>query len=256
MNKQRTVPDPNSEAPLVRISEISSAKGGGMVRAWDLPTRIFKWSLVALIVTAWASSGSNDPDMTVHKASGYGVLVLVVYRILWGLVGSSTARFSNFVRSPGIVWAYFQRLRQEKAAPYLGHNPVGGLMVVGLIITCGIQGLLGLFSSDGVAASGPFAELVGETISSWAASIHAAWFYFTIIPLVGLHIVANFYYQFVKRENLIGAMVTGRKKRKAYVDLREARGGSLVAAGACLLVSIGLVYGTVTLLGGSFFDSI
>jgi cytochrome b len=194
--------------------------------------------------------------MTVHKAAGYGVLVLVVYRVLWGVFGSSTARFSGFVRSPAAVWAYLKALRRNRAKHYLGHNPAGGLMVIGLLVVCGVQVLLGLFSSDGVTASGPFAGLVGDTVSSWTASVHAAWFYFAILALVGLHIVANFYYQFVKRENLIGAMITGRKRREAYVDYKEATGGSLPAAAVCLLIAFGLVYGAVTLFGGIFFASI
>jgi cytochrome b len=255
MSQKKSAYEVLSEPPTERSDKISPRKVD-VVRAWDLPTRLFKWSLVVLILTAWVSSGFNDPDMTVHKAAGYGVLVLVVYRVLWGIFGSSTARFSSFVRSPAAAWSYLKALRQNNAGPYLGHNPAGGLMVIGLIAACGVQVLLGLFSSDGVTASGPFAELVGDNISSLAASIHATWFYFAILTLAGLHIAANFYYQFVKRDNLIGAMITGRKKREAYVDGNEARGGSLPVAAACLLSAVGLVYGTVTLLGGTFFASI
>ncbi|WP_052210831.1 cytochrome b/b6 domain-containing protein [Rhizobium rhizogenes] len=255
MSEQRSAYEPYCEPPAENGGKTSSAKSD-VVRAWDLPTRLFKWSLVALVLTAWVSSGFNDPDMTVHKAAGYGVLVLVVYRVLWGVFGSSTARFSGFVRSPAAVWAYLKALRRNRAKHYLGHNPAGGLMVIGLLVVCGVQVLLGLFSSDGVTASGPFAGLVGDTVSSWTASVHAAWFYFAILALVGLHIVANFYYQFVKRENLIGAMITGRKRREAYVDYKEATGGSLPAAAVCLLIAFGLVYGAVTLFGGSFFASI
>ncbi|WP_168879222.1 cytochrome b/b6 domain-containing protein [Rhizobium sp. P28RR-XV] len=255
MSEQRSAYEPYSEPFAEDGRETESAKSD-VVRAWDLPTRLFKWSLVALIITAWVSSSFNDPNMTVHKATGYGVLVLVVYRILWGLFGSSTARFSGFVRSPAAAWTYLKALRRNSAERYLGHNPAGGLMVVGLLVACGVQVLLGMFSSDGVTASGPFAEQVGDTVSNWAASIHSAWFYLAILTLVGLHIVANFYYQFVKRENLIGAMITGRKRREAYVDYKEARGGSLAVAAVCLLIASGLVYGAVTLFGGSFFSSI
>ncbi|MFS8116232.1 cytochrome b/b6 domain-containing protein [Rhizobium jaguaris] len=224
------------------------------VRAWDLPTRLFKWSLVTLILTAWISSGFSDPDMLVHKAAGYGILVLLVYRVLWGIVGGSTARFSNFVRPPSAAWNYLKTLRDKRAAHYLGHNPAGGLMVIGLLFVCAVQVLLGLFSSDGVTAAGPFADMVGDTISGWAASIHATWFYIAILGLSFLHIAANLYYQLVKRENLIGAMVTGRKRRANYVDRSETKGGSLPLAAICLLASAGLVYGSITLLGGTFFN--
>jgi cytochrome b len=238
-----------------RESGESSTKVG-TVRAWDLPTRVFKWSLVLLIVTAWISSGFDDPGMTVHKAAGYGILILLIYRLLWGVFGASTARFSGFVRSPASAWFYLSLVRRGRAKPYLGHNPAGGLMVIGLLVVCAVQVLLGLFSSDGITAAGPFAGMVGDTRSSWAAEIHADWFYFVILGLSGLHIAANLYYQLVKRDNLIGAMITGRKEARPYVDGPEARGGSLIVAAICLLVAAGAVYGTVTLLGVSFFASI
>ncbi|TWB53221.1 cytochrome b [Rhizobium sp. ERR 922] len=255
MSEQRSAYEPYCDPSTGNGGKISPANSD-VVRAWDLPTRLFKWSLVALILTAWVSSGFDDPDMTVHKAAGYGILVLLVYRVLWGVFGSSTARFSGFVRPPAAAWAYLKALRRNRTERYLGHNPAGGLMVIGLLVACGVQVLLGLFSSDGVTAAGPFAGLVGDAVSSWVASIHAAWFYFAILVLAGLHIVANLYYQFVKREDLIGAMITGRKRREAYVDHDEATGGSLPAAAVCLLIAFGLVYGAVTLLGGSFFASI
>ncbi len=225
------------------------------VRAWDLPTRLFKWLLVALILTAWISSSFSDPDMLVHKGAGYSILVLLVYRVLWGIVGGSTARFSNFVRTPAAAWNYLKSLRGKRAAHYLGHNPAGGLMVIGLLFVCAIQVLLGLFSSDGVTAAGPFADTVGDTASAWAASIHGTWFYTAILVLVLLHIGANLYYQFVRRENLVGAMVTGRKGRGNYIDHSEAKDGSLLVAAICLLASAGLVYGIITLFGGVFFNS-
>ncbi|NLS20369.1 hypothetical protein HGP16_27955 [Rhizobium sp. P40RR-XXII] len=254
MNEQRYVIDDYCDEHSDSGVDASSAKNE-YVRAWDLPTRLFKWSLVALIIIAWISSGFDDPKMVVHKTAGYGILVLVVFRILWGFVGSTTARFSSFVRSPSIIWNYFRALSRNRAERYLGHNPVGGLMVVGLLLACAVQGLLGLFSSDGVTATGPFADAAGDAISSWAASIHATWFYVAIVGLAVVHIAANLFYQFIKRDNLIGAMVTGRKKRAYYVERNEARGGSLLAAAICLIIAAGLVFGTISLLGGTFYNA-
>ncbi len=255
MNPQRHALEKFSDQRLEESSYTLQSPEEQYVRAWDLPTRLFKWSLVALILTAWISSGFSDPDMLVHKAAGYGILVLLVYRVLWGIVGGSTARFSNFVRSPSAAWNYLKNLRNKRAAHYLGHNPAGGLMVIGLLFVCAVQVLLGLFSSDGVTAAGPFADMAGDTISGWAASIHDTWFYVAILGLAFLHIAANLYYQFVKRENLIGAMVTGRKRRANYADRSETKGGSLLLAAVCLLASAGLVYGSITLFGGMFFAS-
>ncbi|MDQ0392102.1 cytochrome b/b6 domain-containing protein [Labrys monachus] len=251
MNKHATTYEPISKPTKERQGSGRTSTKARTVRAWDLPTRLFKWSLVALIATAWISSGFADPDMTVHKAAGYGILVLLIYRLLWGIFGGSTARFSTFVRSPASAWFYLRLLRQGRAKPYLGHNPAGGLMVIGLLLGCSVQVLLGLFSSDGVTAAGPFAGMVGDTVAGWVAEIHAAWFYFVILGLAGLHIAANLYYQFVKRDNIIGAMITGRKDVRPYVDGREAQGGSLAVAGICLLVAAGVVYGAVALFGSS-----
>ncbi len=222
------------------------------MKAWDLPTRLFKWSLVSLILTAWVSSSFADPDMTVHKAAGYGVLTLLIYRVLWGVFGGSTARFTSFVRSPLAVLSYLRAIQAKTAKPYLGHNPAGGMMILGLLIACGVQVLLGLFASDGVTASGPFADQVGGTVSAWAGTMHAVWFY-VILSLAIVHIGVNFYYQFIKRENLIGAMLTGRKRQAAFADACETREVSPLVALACLFASVGLVYSAVTLCGGSFF---
>jgi cytochrome b len=232
----------------------SAAQRQPGILAWDLPTRLFKWSLVILVVTAWVASGFDDPVMAIHKAAGYGVLVLVVYRVLWGFFGGSTARFGSFVRSPRAALRYAKAARENRAPPYLGHNPAGGLMVVALLFVCGIQTLLGLFASDGVLASGPFADAVGATLSGWAASAHAAWFY-VILALAVAHIGVNLFHQFVKRDNLIGAMVTGRKADGRYVDRAGAVKGSVLVALICLCVAVGLVYLGVTLPGGQFFPA-
>ena len=224
------------------------------IQAWDLPTRLFKWSLVALVITAWVSSGFDDPNMTVHKAAGYGILTLVVYRVFWGFVGSSTARFSNFVRSPAAGLTYLRNVRAGTQLPYLGHNPAGGLMIVSLLLACAFQVTLGLFASDGVLASGPFADTVGETWSSRAAALHSVWFY-GLLGLALVHIATNLFHQFIKRDNLIGAMITGRKDKACYVDVHESVRDSLGRAFLCLLAAIVLVYFGIVLSGGQFFTN-
>ncbi len=222
------------------------------VLAWDLPTRLFKWALVVAVITAWVSSGFDDPAMTVHKAAGYTVLTLVIYRILWGFFGGTTALFSTFLESPAAIVAYLKTVRSGTERPYLGHNPAGGLMIIALLLACAVQVTLGLFSSDGVMASGPFADAIGETWSSRAATLHSIWFY-VILGLAVVHIGVNLFHQFVKRDNLIGAMVTGRKARAPFADVRNPKRGSPLTALLCLAVATGLVYGTVVLSGGTFF---
>lgn len=222
------------------------------VKVWDLPTRSFKWLLVGFVITAWISSGFSDPDMTVHKAAGYGVLVLAVYRVLWGIFGGTTARFSNFVRPPREIIIYLRSLPRRRAKTYLGHNPAGGAMVLALILACAIQPLLGLFASDGVTASGPLADMVGDQLSSWATAIHSIWFY-VILALAIVHIAVNLYYQFIRGENLIGAMITGKKLLKRSGGQPDIQQGSLLIAGLCLVAAGAIVYFGVTLAGGVFF---
>ena len=226
-----------------------------LVLAWDLPTRLFKWALVLLVITAWVSSGFDDPNMTVHKAAGYGVLTLVIYRVLWGVVGGSTARFSSFVTSPAAVWTHLRAVRARTERPYLGHNPVGGMMIVALLTACAIQVMLGLVSSDGVLAAGPFADAIGDVWASRAATLHAAWFYM-ILALALVHIAVNLFHQFVKHDNLIGAMVTGRKAARPYADGDEAVGGSPVMALLCLCIAVAVVALGVMLPGGQFFSGL
>jgi cytochrome b len=145
-----------------------------------------------------------------------------------------------------------QSLSRNKAKTYLGHNPAGGAMVLALILACAVQPLLGLFASDGVTASGPLAELVGEQFSDWATAIHSLWFY-VILTLAITHIAVNLYYQFFMGENLIGAMVTGRKLVDRSAGQADIRQGSLLVAGLCLLAASAIVYFGVTLAGGVFF---
>ncbi|GLS18512.1 cytochrome b561 [Labrys miyagiensis] len=222
------------------------------IKVWDLPTRLFKWLLVSFVITAWVSSGFSDPNMAVHKAAGYGVLVLAVYRLLWGIFGGTTARFSNFVHSPREIVVYLRSLHHRKVKTYLGHNPAGGAMVLALILACAIQPLLGLFASDGVTASGPLADMVGDQFSGWATAIHSLWFY-VILALAVVHVAVNLYYQFIRGENLIGAMITGTKLVERSAAQTDIQQGSLLVAGLCLIAAGAIVYFGVTLVGGAFF---
>jgi cytochrome b len=115
------------------------------VLAWDLPTRLFKWALVACVAVGWASDKIGGGIPPLHVLNGQIMLTLVLFRVLWGLVGGSTARFSNFVASPGTSIGYGLALLGNREGHYLGHNPLGGWMVVVLLVLCGAMGLTGLF---------------------------------------------------------------------------------------------------------------
>ena len=120
------------------------------VPTWDLPTRIFHWALVLLIIDAWVSYSFGDVLMRWHMWNGYALLTLVLFRLMWGIWGSNTARFSGFVASPLRVVRYLRALARGEDEHYLGHNPAGGwsvLVLLGLIL---VQGVCGLFASDDI----------------------------------------------------------------------------------------------------------
>ncbi len=170
---------------------------------WDLPTRLFHWLLVALIALSWWS-GKND-RMDFHIWSGIAILTLLLFRLLWGFVGSSTARFTSFVRGPRAIFGYLRGAWRG-----IGHNPLGALSVLALLAATGIQVGLGLFSSDEDGlVSGPLAHFVSLDASEEIADLHDDFFDILLI-LIGIHVAAVLFYALFKRKNLVGPMITGR----------------------------------------------
>ena len=180
------------------------------VPVWDIPTRLFHWSVVLLVCVSWFSA--DQGYMRVHLVSGLTLLSLLLFRIAWGLVGSTTARFSNFLHPPRRVVGYLKGLAGGDKIFYAGHNPAGGLMVLALIAVLLAQVATGLFANDGVRFSGPLALLVREETSSLITGIHGLIFDLILI-LVWCHVVAVGFYLLVKGDNLVWPMVTGKKHR-------------------------------------------
>lgn len=150
--------------------------------------------------------------MTVHLWSGVILLTLLLFRIAWGIVGSTTARFSDFLRPPGTVIAYFKALSGDTKPLYAGHNPAGGLMVTVLIAVLLAQVATGLVSNDGIRFHGPLAFGVSSETSDRMTELHGTLFN-VILVLIWVHLVAVFFYWIVKGENLVKPMMTGYKHR-------------------------------------------
>lgn len=227
------------------------------VRAWDLPTRLFHWTLVVLIVSAWVSyeyaEALGDVDLVWHRWNGLAALTLIVWRVLWGGAGSSTARFTTFVRAPSATLSYARALIGGCLPRYLGHNPLGAYMVLALLAAVAVQGSLGLFAvDDNDLTGGPLHRLVSEATNKWATRWHAWSFYYVIVTLVAIHVTANALYGLVKQEPLIRAMITGEKPAGAYEDASEAAivARPLVRAAVCLIIAAAIVAGTILALGG------
>lgn len=211
------------------------------VPVWDVPVRLFHWTLVLLIAFSWLS-GEMD-WMTWHMYSGYAVLALILFRILWGFVGSSSARFGGFIYGPRAVIAYVKTLPSRTAAKFAGHNPLGGISVVLLLLCLLVQTGTGLFANDDIITEGPLFNRVSKDISDWLTTIHKYNFN-VLLTLIGVHVAAVLYYLLYKSENLIKPMFTGRKQLPPGMTPQRMRGSGLAlvllavcAAGVWFLVN-------------------
>ena len=207
------------------------------VRVWDAPVRIFHWLLVALIVTSWVTSEIGDDAMTYHMWSGYSILTLVLFRLVWGFVGSQHARFAAFAYGPRSVLGYARELLQLNPPYYAGHNPLGGWSVILMLISVLLQATTGLFANDDAAAEGPLARLLSASASSLLTTIHRYNFNLTL-ALIAVHVAAVLFYLIVKRENLIVAMITGRKQVPAqFAATNESMTSSWLAATVAFVIA-------------------
>jgi cytochrome b len=185
------------------------------VKLWDLPVRLVHWSFVALLPALWWTA--ENGKIETHIQLGMVMLILVLFRILWGLFGSSTARFAHFVRGPIGVGRYMRGLFGKDGEPIVGHNPLGALSVVALILLLGAQVVFGLFASDTDGLYyGPLNSLVGYDAAEKLTEWHELGFN-VILAVVVLHVAAIAFYFAVKRDNLVGPMITGRKRYAAPV---------------------------------------
>jgi cytochrome b len=183
-------------------------------QVWDLPVRIFHWSLVVAVVTAFVTNKLGVAYFKYHVWSGYAVILLVAFRIIWGLVGTRHALFRNFLRGPSETLAYARDLAAGKDAHFPGHNPLGALMVLLLLGALGAQAVLGLFGNDEIFNVGPLVGYVTKDFSLEATSIHRKLFYW-LAGAVALHVLAVIGHKVFKNENLARAMITGRKPQHA-----------------------------------------
>ena len=209
-------------------------------RVWDLPTRLFHWTLVVLVALAWWSA-END-RLELHLYVGYGVLSLLLFRVGWGLFGSSTARFSAFVRGPAAVARY---IRDRFQWPVAGHAPLGALSVLALLAMLLVVVGTGLIASDEDGLfSGPLAYLVSLSASETATELHEKLFDLLVV-LIGLHVAAILLYRLALGRNLLGPMITGKAELAPGVE--PLRPGRWWAALLCLVAAIAI---TRWIIGG------
>jgi cytochrome b len=210
-----------------KIENYQETGRSNRVLVWDLPTRLFHWLLFICVVLSFVTGNIGGMTMEYHMLGGYAILVLLMFRFAWGLVGSHTSRFSSFVKGPATVFSHMKGLLQRKTeTPYLGHNPLGGWSIVAMLLVLFVQVATGLFANDDILTEGPLYAWVSKEASDLLTRVHLI-NRFVLIALIAIHLFAVFFYYFFKHENLIGPMITGMKRWPAAT--KNAAGSNLLA---------------------------
>ncbi|MBW6399954.1 cytochrome b/b6 domain-containing protein [Roseomonas sp. HJA6] len=219
------------------------------VKVWDGWVRLFHWGVVACLVVSYVSAQVDAWD--VHYLSGYTILALVVFRILWGLVGSENARFATFLRSPIAALRELAHFGRHEPDTDTTHNPAGAWMVLLLLAMLLVQAVSGLFTNHDVgftySAHGPFANSVAEATSEWASILHVT-FINLLLAAIAVHVLAVLAYALVKRQDLVRPMVTGVKRLPDSVARGPRHAPALL--GLVLLAASGAAVWWVTRFGG------
>lgn len=214
------------------------------VRIWDQPTRLFHWSLVILVAVLWLSGEFGKLD--IHMKLGVWALALLVFRLMWGVVGSPTARFAQFVRGPAAIRDYLAAARGG-AVRSVGHNPLGALSVLALLGLLTAQATTGLFTTDDIFTNGPLVGKVSGKTAALLSSLHRLGGKL-LLALVGVHLAAVAFYTLVKKDDMIRAMITGTKRVPEGVEgIRFAHPLLAVAVAA---IACAVVWGGLLLAGG------
>ncbi|MES9815898.1 MAG: cytochrome b/b6 domain-containing protein [Candidatus Thiodiazotropha sp.] len=180
------------------------------IKVWDPLVRVFHWSLVGAFAVAWLT---EDEWMGLHANAGYLIAALLLFRLVWGVLGPRHARFIDFVKSPSTVVAYLRDLVQLRAERTLGHNPAGGAMIVALLTSLLITALTGLLAY-GATGAGPLADMFFSNAaygSEFLEEVHEFFANFTLFLIV-VHLIGVGFGSMFHRENLVRAMITGSKR--------------------------------------------
>lgn len=209
------------------------------VRVWDLPTRVFHWALVASVMGLVTTAQFGGDAMAWHFRFGYAVLSLLLFRIVWGVLGGRWSRFASFIYSPATVFRYLKG--QGLPEHSIGHNPLGAASVFALLGFLLIQVATGLVSDDEIATTGPFAKFASATVVNTATFYHKNVGKLILIGLVLLHVGAILFYLFKKGENLVHPMIRGDKETMFATQSSRDDALSRTLAAAVFLACVALV---------------
>ena len=208
------------------------------IKLWDLPTRLFHWLLVLLIIAAIVTGKTGGYDLMIwHGRIGLAILGLLTFRIIWGVAGSTYARFINFAPTPSSVIAYLKEDWQG-----VGHNPLGAFSVIAMLLAIALQVASGLFSNHDSVFQGALFRLISADLSNELTEIHHNNF-IALLGLIILHLGAIVFYVHVRKDNLVKPMITGWKDIPPNSRRFEsAKGGGLLALVIAMAVAAAVVY--------------
>ena len=221
------------------------ASGERPVRVWDLPTRAFHWLLVFFVIFSVVTAYIGGNAMVWHMRSGFAILALLAFRLVWGFVGGHWSRFRAFVYAPSASLRYLRGQSQPHEHHHVGHNPLGAGSVFALLAVLALQVATGLVADDEIATTGPLIKYVSSATSSLATGWHKNYGQWIIFALVAMHVGAIAFYWFRRRQNLVGPMWHGDKLLTAdvphAVDNGRTRTIALMVAVVCALVVTAVV---------------
>ncbi|MEP3197281.1 MAG: cytochrome b/b6 domain-containing protein [Lentilitoribacter sp.] len=217
------------------------ANSTAKVKVWDVYIRIFHWLLLICILVSFISFRLDEMD--IHFISGHCVLALLIFRVIWGVIGSRTALFHTFIKGPGAILNYVKNPSSEKFKGMIGHSPIAALSVIAMLVVILVQVGTGLISDDEILLQGPLAKYVSGDMSYQATTYHGINAKL-IIGLIVLHLAAIAFYRFIKKDNIVKPMVSGQKEvTEDYAEkvppLDEKK---LIVAAMAILVSIAIAY--------------
>jgi cytochrome b len=210
------------------------------IRVWDLPTRVFHWSLALLILALVITGNVGGNAMAWHFRCGYAVLSLLLFRLLWGFVGGHWSRWQQLSCTPMALRQYFSARNGQQR--YLGHNPMGSLSVIALMSLLLLQVATGLFSDDEIANAGPLTVWVSESMVSMTTHWHKGLGKGLVLLLIAIHVGAILWYFIKKKENLSRAMLWGDKSSESPATSSLDRPLDWLKALLCLALAAALVF--------------
>ena len=208
---------------------------------WDLPLRLFHWLFALSLTASYVTAKLGFDWMQYHFYLGYFAIGLLVFRVIWGFIGPRHARFGSFLEKPAAIWSYAQHLFDRHSSPSIGHNPLGGLMVILMLLLVIVQVTTGLFATDAVIWTGPYYPSVQQHTASILSTIHSVNVNI-LLGAVGLHILAIIYYHTFKKQSLVSSMFTGYKPAVLVPPHHAIKSSQILKAVIVCAIAACLVY--------------